>query len=214
MQLFKFLTILAILFSSCSGCGENKEEKNNDGSITYKSEKAGRINTVINNKIKNKKARDLYLKSIEFEREENFQKAKDYLLEANKIESTNTDILNSLGLIEMRFNNFDTSEKYFKEVIKHDSTYYSAYTNMGLMYYYHHKYEVGIKILKSTNYQKASSSEITSKYFHLFMNYTGLHNCDSAYHYYLKVTETNKNNLVKENIERFKSDEFDPLNCN
>ncbi|MDP4202453.1 MAG: hypothetical protein Q8861_07140 [Bacteroidota bacterium] len=211
------MLLVTFFFLSCSN---ERREKNDDGIVVVEANETKRLDLIGFVNIQNDQAKKLFWKASELENNGDFylsinklNKANQFISEANKIEPNNADILNEFGVIKMRLHQFNLSEKYFRQAIKINSSCFGAFINMGLMYYYWNKYNDGIIILKSMNFKKASNSFISSNYFHLFMNYTGLQNCDSAYCYYMKFKNLNTNKLSDDNIEKFKREKYDILNC-
>jgi tetratricopeptide (TPR) repeat protein len=208
MRIIIFFLII-VLNISCT----NRPVESNPKITTYKSPNSESIETITSfEPFSDKKAEKLHDKGIECIKIEKIQDAKSYFLKANSREQDNPTILNSLGLVEMRLYDFENSENYFLQAIKADSNYLKAYNNLGLSYYYSGDYLKAINILKVPDMSSANEHELRSNYYHMFMAYTGLTDCDSAIKYYKLARRINTNELVLENLELFKREVFSK-NC-
>jgi len=199
VETFSVLVLIAV---SCNTDMENKiiteERKSNEGIRTVAYPK----------KFKNQKSYSKYLKALECVRQDDFDCAKDYLEQALSTDPDNSIIINDLGLTEMRLFNYDKASKLFRKAISLDSNYFTAYNNLGLNYYYDEQYDKAVNILKSVKIDSADYLDRRANYFHLFMNYTKLMNCDSAYHYYSLIKKSATNEIYLENVEEFKEIEL------
>lgn len=125
-----------------------------------------------------------------------------------KIDPDNSTIINDLGLSEMRLFNYDRASEFFRKAISIDSNLYAAYNNLGLNFYYDEKYKEAVEILKSVKIDSTDYLERRANYYHLFMTYTKLVSCDSAYHYYNLINEFASNEIYLQSVEAFRQNEF------
>ena len=199
--------LLVLIFPSCNN------ENGNNRDIISKSKRDGGIKIFMSSKpFDNQEAYNLYLKGLNCIKRDRYKCAKKYLEKALKIEPNNPAILCDLGLIETRLFNYDLGSELLLKAISMDSTYYQAYTNLGLNFYYDKKRREAIDILKMVDLNNVNQLIQGTTYFHLFMNYSGLWECDSAYKYYILSKSLVDNKLLLENIENFKILEFNK-NC-
>jgi tetratricopeptide (TPR) repeat protein len=207
-QMFKAIPILALFLITIS-CNSSTE-----GSIiTEYFENQNGIRTIsYPEKFNNSEAYKYYVDALDCLREDDLECSKDNLEKALMIDSLNLILLNDLGNLETRFKNFDKSTELFLRAINIDSNFYQAYANLGLNYYYAKQYESGVDILKLVEIDSVHRITRRGVYLHLFMNYTGLKNCDSAFHYYNTVRNYATDKLILENAENFKENEF-KKNC-
>ncbi len=199
MGAFSVLVLIAV---SCKTDIENQV-------ITEKRKSNAGIRTVAYpKKFENQKSYSKYLKALECVRQDDYECAKEYFEQALSIDPDNSIITNDLGLTEMRLFNYDKASELFLKAISLDSNYFIVYSNLGLNYYYDEQYDKAVNILKSVKIDSAGYRERRANYFHLFMNYTKLINCDSAYHYYGLAKKFATNEIYLENVEEFKEKEF------
>lgn len=192
-----------------TGCMTDPENQN----ITEKVGDDDGIRTISYPKtFKNQEAYSIYLEGLKCVRKNDYQCCKERFERALAIDPNNRILLNDLGLTEKRLYNYDQARKLFLKAIALDSSYYRPYNNLGLTLYYDEKYAQAIEILKLVNIDSADLMERRGNYFHLFMNYTKLLNCDSAYHYYRLTRKTASNEIFLENVEEFHENEF-KKNC-
>ncbi len=204
-----YLSIFFLFTSLVFSCGTDVENQ----IITEKTVKDEGIRTIAYpKKFENRESYSLYLQGLECIRRDEYKQAKVFFEKALKIDPKNSIIINDLGLTEKRLCNYDIASELFKKAIGLDSTYYEAYGNLGLNLYYDEKFNEAIQILKLPTIDSTSRIERGAIYYHLFMNFTKLENCDSAYHYYSLLKEFATNKIFLENVEEFKEDEFEK-NC-
>jgi tetratricopeptide (TPR) repeat protein len=203
----KIITILTcsiiLIYFSCNSGNSNdkstKRSKTHGGIITFLSTK----------EFENQKSYDIYLKGVKCIKREDYECAKKYFEKALEIDSNNPTILCDLGITETRLFNYDRSSELLYKAIDIDSTYYLAHTNLGFNLYYIGKHNKAIEILNLVDVNNSSQVVRRATYFHLFMNYTSLKECDNAYKYYDLLRDFLDDKLFLENVERFKKNEFD-----
>lgn len=203
-KLFCYILFLGLVFSSCSLDFQDQPS----GSITKKTEDGGIQTIQYPAQFGNKDAYQLYNKGLRYVRKEDYEEAQKLFAKALILDPTNVIILNSLGLSEKRLYNYDQAAVYFKTAMALDSTYLKANINLGLNYYYNEKYKEAIEVLKSVKPDQLNKIDIASLYYHLFMNYTALEDCDKAMENYDLARSVGTNQLFLENLEKFKNEVF------
>jgi len=161
---------------------------------------------------KNQEAYSIYLEGLKCVRKNDYQCCKERFERALAIDPDNHIILNDLGLTEKRLYNYDKASELFQKAISKDSNYYTACNNLGLNLYYAEKYAEAIKVPRVVNNDSADHIQRRANFYHLFMNYTKLNNCDSAYYFYSLTKKIATNKIFLENIEEFEENEF-KKNC-
>ncbi len=205
---YKILCLTLILIFSGTSCQSNLENT----TITEKSGDSNGLRTIgYPKKFKNEKSYSIYLQALDCVRRDDYNGCIKHLQRAVELDPKNPIIYNDLGLAETRLENFDQGVIYLEKAIHLDSNFYSAYTNLGLNFYYDKKYEKGIQILKKVPIDSTGRSIRGSLFYHLFMNYTKLEECDSAYRYYGLIKEFAENDLFLENLEGYKKTDFDEI---
>ncbi len=92
-----------------------------------------------------------------------FDRAKPYLEQAMRIDSTSSHVANVYGIYHTRKQDYDEAEKYLKKAIQLDSTNVHAYNNLGLNYTFAHRYDEAEKYLKK-------AIQLDSTYTHAYAN--------------------------------------------
>ena len=159
-------------------------------------------------KFKNEESFAIYLKALKCLREDDYKCTKDYLKKALKIDPNNPIIIKDLGIAETRLYNYESASLLLQRAIELDSNLYLAYSSLGLTYYYDDQFRKGIQVLKLVPADSTNRIERTSLYYHFFMNYTKLYECDSALHYYNLINEFATNEIFLENVANFRENEF------
>jgi len=199
--------IYLLILISCDSSNNQKQsiiEKSKTNNVRV-------INYPSKSLFKNKDAYDKHNKGLDYIADYDYKQACNYFKKALELEPDNSIILNSLGLCKMRLYNYDEASTFFRKAIKSDSSYYVAYGNLGLNLFYDKKYKDAIEILKLANIDSVGSIEKKAIYFHFFLNYTKLKECDNAFKYYslIKQIAKKEDKLFLENVEKFKKDVFD-----
>ncbi len=128
-SIFTFLTIALlfspVLFTQSYGAGSDSDSSS--GTNNYMDQYRAAKNLIkrgekLESKGKNEKAIKLY------------SSAYKKLLEANKIESRNPDILNYLGFTSRKQENYDKAEKYYLEGLKIDPDHNGINEYLGELY--------------------------------------------------------------------------------
>ena len=200
--MFRFLTLLIVI----TACNSNVD--NSSLPIIEPTEDGGVRTIVKTNEFENDEAYSIYQEGLMLIRKDKYDEAKKKYHQALIIEPNNEVLFNSLGIAEMHLAIFDSSEAHFQKAIQIKPSYTIARNNLGLLYFYYGKYEMGISILNTVPIDSSSMMIKGANYYHLFMNYTGLGECDSAIHYYHLAKEHNTNDQYLKNIEEFMQDEL------
>lgn len=119
---------LSLIVLSFVSCMEKKKEK-----IKYKIETKD-VLFYENDGIKNKTAKEIFIKGLEYVELENFQSAKEKFIQADKIENKNPIILNAIAETEISLGNAEKSNEILLKTLLIDSTYSSTYINLGQNY--------------------------------------------------------------------------------
>lgn len=189
-----------------AACWNNPDE---DAVLTIEPTEVGGVRTIVQVKeFENKEAYHLFQVGRQLERRDRYDLAKRKYHQALKIDPKNPIILNAMGLADMSLNNFDSAETSFKKAIQINPEYFDAMNNLGLLYYYSGKYESGIGILKEVPIKELGVISKCANYYHQFMNYTGLAECDSAIHYYHLAKENSVHELYSKSIVEFMQEEL------
>ena len=78
----------------------------------------------------------LYKKGINFFKKDDYLSAKKCFEKILKLDSTNKESMNSLGVIYKILNNYNLSINYFKLALSQDQNYSDALNNLSDVYYY------------------------------------------------------------------------------
>ena len=175
----KKYTFLFLLFNTIISC--NQKDKNK---IVYK-DKTKEAIFYKNKEIKNSSAREIFRNGLENVEIENYIKAKEYFIKADKIESNNPIILNAIAETESRLGDDIKSNKILRHVLSIDSTYLPTYINLGRNYCHNKQYEKardtylnGTKYISNKNLHTKSTL-----YLNLSIVYNRLKDCQNAIKY-------------------------------
>lgn len=95
-----------------------------------------------------KKAEFHYKMGISYFNEGNIQMAFVEFQKAYQIDPNNKDILNSLGLVYLQFEEFDKARDLFLKAVFIDSSFSEAYNNLGVTYLRRRQWEEAIDAFK------------------------------------------------------------------
>lgn len=202
LTMFRFAALLVVVTS----CWHNPDD---EAVLTIEPTEVGGVRTITKVKeFENKEAYRLFRVGRQLERRDRYDLAKRKYHQALKIDPENPIILNALGLADMTLNNFDSAETSFKKAIHINPEYFGAMNNLGLLYYYSGKYDSGIAILREVPIDELNDIGKCANFYHQFMNYTGLAECDSAVHYYHLAKEFAHHELYLKSIKEFMQEEL------
>ncbi|NRS87527.1 tetratricopeptide (TPR) repeat protein [Flavobacterium sp. 7E] len=181
--------ILILTLNSCKGQNDENVKVKIDTKdvILYK-----------NDGIKDKTAKSLFAEGLESVDNQNFEKAKEKFIEADKIERNNPIILNGIAQAETTLGNVKKSNEISLNIISIDSTYTETYSNLGQNYLRSGEYEkakeILIKGLKYTSDNDLSTKSILI--LNLSIAYLNLRDCNNAEKYSSEVIEISRNEKV------------------
>lgn len=114
-------------------------------------------------KVEQQKEADLYFQlGVSYLNESNYQMAYLQFQKAYSIEPKNKEILNSLGLIHLHFEDLEKSRRFFLDAILIDGDFSTAHNNIGIVYIRMSKWNEAIehfkKALSNPMYQNPESA--------------------------------------------------------
>ncbi len=133
-----YTLILILTLNSCKGQDENEVKYKKDAKDVIFYKNAG---------IKDTTAHTLFTEGLEKVDNQDFEKAKEKFIEADKIEGRNPTILNAIAQAEARLGNIEKSNEISLNIISIDSTYTITYVNLGQNYMKIRDYEKAKEIL-------------------------------------------------------------------
>ena len=177
-----YALIFILTLNSCKGQDEN--------GIKYKIDTKDVI-FYENKGIKDKTAKALFAEGLEKVDNQDFEKAKEKFIEADKIESRNPIILNGIAQAETRLGNIEKSNEISLHIISIDSTYTETYSNLGQNYLRSKEYgkakEILIRGMKFTNDKSLNTKSILI--LNLSIAYLNLGDCSNALKYSTEVIQ-------------------------
>lgn len=184
-----FAIILIFTLNSCKDQNEKSAKVKIDTKdvILYK-----------NDGIKDKTAKSLFTEGLECVDNQNFEKAKEKFIEADKIESKNPIILNGIAQAEARLGNIKKSNEISLNIISIDSTYTGTYSNLGQNYLRSREYEKAKEILiRGMKFTYENDSYTTSiLILNLSVAYLNLGDCSNAQKYSNEVIKISQNEKI------------------
>jgi Tfp pilus assembly protein PilF len=184
-----FLILLLFLLISCAQKNKNEDVYKNNTKDIILYDNAG---------IKNLEAKEFFnngLKSIEAE---NYAKAKEDFIAADKIENYNPMILNAIAEVESRLGDDKKSNKILQNILSIDSTYLPTYINLGRNYSHNKQYEKAKNIyLKGIKYISDKKLHTKSTLFlNLSLTYTKLGDCKNGLKYSTEALKFSQNKVL------------------
>ena len=98
----------------------------------------------------------------------NFQKAKDFLVQANKIQPKNLAILNNLGTAHKELGEIKKSTSFYEEILKINPDHANANYNLGIAFY-------NKKEFATSKYFFQKTTEVQPNYALAFMNLANIY---------------------------------------
>ena len=186
-----YFIILILTLNSCKGQNEKDAKYKMDTKDVIFYEYDG---------IKNKSAKLLFAEGLKNVDKQDFEKAKEKFIEADKIENRNPVILNGIAQAETRLGNIEKSNEISLSIISIDSTYIETYSNLGQNYLRSKEYgkakEILILGLKFTNEKNLNTKSILI--LNLSIAYLNLGDCKNAEKYSSEVITISQNEKVKD----------------
>ena len=197
MKKITYAIILIFTLNSCKGQNDNdvKYKKDTKDVIFYRNEG-----------IKDEDAKSLFAKGLENVDIQNFEKAKQKFIEADKIENNNPIILNGIAQAEARLGNIEKSNQISLNIISIDSTYTATYSNLGQNYLklkdYKKAKDILVSGLKFTNHCSLETKSILI--LNLSIAYLNLGDCANALKYSDEVLKISENQQIINSAEKVK----------
>lgn len=192
---FSFYILLPILLSTaCNGKRKIAVDKDRQAIIYY--DKIA---------IKNKTAKNVFIKGLEKVELSNYKQAKEYFLKADKLEKNNPVILNALGNTEAALQNLNLSTSYFLRARHIDSNYVHTYINYARLLNQMKKFaEAEMELRKSPDLRNLDSNIYAAWHFNLANAYFGQNKCVESIRQIERAGDfVNKEELLRE-LKTFK----------
>lgn len=165
-----------------------------------------------NTGIKDKTAHTLFAEGLELVDIQDFEKAKEKFLKADKIESRNPIILNAIALSEAKLENIEKSIGILLNIISIDSTYTKTYVNLSQNYMRNRDYEKAKEILlKGKKY--TSNKDLHTKsvlLLNLAISYSNLGDCENGVKYSSEALEISQDEKFRDFIKKV---QLESKNC-
>ncbi len=197
-----YALIFILTLNSCKGQDENdiKYKTDTKDVIFYKN--AG---------IKDKNAHSLFAEGLEKVDNQDFEKAKEKFIEADKIESRNPIILNAIAQTEASLGNIKKSNEISLNIISIDSTYTITYINLGQNYMSSRDYKKAKEILlkgkKFTTEKNLHTKSILL--LNLAIAYNNLGDCKNGLKYSSEVLEISQDEKLTDFATKVKLESED-----
>jgi tetratricopeptide (TPR) repeat protein len=199
-----YVLVLILTLNSCKGQNEKKPKVKIDTKdvIAYE-----------NDEIKNKTAKGLFAEGLENVDNQNFEKAKEKFIEADKIENRNPIILNGIAQAESRLGNIEKSNEILLNIISIDSTSTVTYSNLGQNYLISEEYEkakeVLIRGMKFTNEESPYPYIKSILNLNLSIAYLNLGDCNNARKYSSEVIKISPNEKITDFAKKVNKQSLD-----
>ena len=192
-----YTLIFILTLSSCKGQDENQIKVKTNDIIFYQ-----------NFGIKDETAKVLFNEGLEKVENQDFEKAKEKFIEADKIERSNPIILNGIAQAEAKVGNIEKAIEISLKIISIDSTYAETYGNLGKNYLTIGEYEKARDILiRGMKFIDKGSSETKPVLFiNLSVAYLNLSDCNNALKYSSEAIKFSQNKKLKDFAEKIKKE--------
>jgi tetratricopeptide (TPR) repeat protein len=184
-----FTLVFILTLNSCKGQNEENTKVKTDTKDVIFYENDG---------IKDKTAKALFAEGLKYVDNQNFEKAKEKFIEADKIESRNPVILNGIAQAETRLGNIEKSNEISLNIISIDSTHTETYSNLGQNYLKSQEYEkakdILIRGMKFTSDKSLNTKSILI--LNLSIAYLNLGDCVNAQKYSSEVIKISPNEKI------------------
>ena len=193
-----YFLALSFLIHSCKKDGKN--------AIYNTNEKPREVILLGNEKhIKNRKALSLFETGLKKINTKEYESAKGFFIEADKIEPNNIVILDGLANIESALGNNKKSTEMLYDNIAKDSTFANSYLNLSSNLMKEKKYQESKKILL-IGLEKCKKINLhlkSSLFLNLAISYNNLNECDNGLKYAqqaLKISQNDNFTVFAEKI--------------
>jgi tetratricopeptide (TPR) repeat protein len=205
MKIEKVIYAFIFIFSLNSCKGQDKSD------VKYKTDSKDVI-FYKNAGIKDKTAHALFAEGLEKVDNQDFEKAKEKFIEADKIESRNPTILNAIAQAEAELGNIEKSNEISLNIISIDSTYTITYINLGQNYMsirdYKKAKEILLKGKKFTSEKNLHTKSIL--FLNLAITYNNLGDCKNGLKYSSEVLEISQDEKLTDFATKVK---LESKNC-